>query len=790
MKINILNAPSKYLPLCILFYLTVLSPVSPVKAQVWTYSYPNTIVNSNSSLVRKSTIYDVKVTQGATTQTCYVMYDLNQQSVTGNNNVKRNPDNHWTNFSLQGSATIEIQRLDGGNINSATVYPLKKGFTASISNNTATINIPAGTNKLQLWVDINGLSDQPLFIFVDPPETDVPDPNSSDVTVINPSDGINTVITKLNNSDTYAYFAPGIHQWGGGTGSDYDGYMLPIKANKRIYIPGGAYVIGSFSSEDTGGWKVYGRGVISGAGLDILPTAAFIPWSAVHHTGGRTGMTIEGIVSMCPPHFALTVRGTVDIDNVKMMSWWQSTDGTITGDNSTVNNCFFKVMDDGIKAYGNNCTHDNNTMYHQVNGAPVQFSWRGQHGDNNTVTNLYIINSIYKGVGATSNTAVISVVSHTLGQTTRDNTFDGIYIDNGCHRLLGMDASSGSYQNFTIKNVELNTGNKSKPQQANSYLSGNASFSNFDIINLKIDGQDINGTNSVSDQPNNGNWWFTGKTGALSVSQEAGGGNVPDITDLSVSALTCSSVTLAWSDVSGETAYRVRRKLPGESTFTNLVDVASNATTYTDNTVAENTSYIYQVRPVVNGTAIANSNQLSITTPGCATATTITVTGVTPGCNSSGNARNIISFSVSGGSATPTVNQGTILDDGNGNYRVRDIGIAFGSTTNYTISAGGTSVNQSVTAVSSCSSGARVASKTTTALPALTTFVTYPNPVKNELIFIKGAIEQSLSIEVIDVTGKIVLKKEVQDRLDVSRLHPGVFILRAPGFQPIRFVKQ
>ena len=105
----------------------------------------------------------------------------------------------------------------------------------------------------------------------------------------------------------------------------------------------------------------------------------------------------------------------------------------------------------------------------------------------------------------------------------------------------------------------------------------------------------------------------------LSVNTPAcgGGGTPSDITDLAASNVACDAVTLIWSDTNGETAYRVRRKLSSAPTFTTLTDVSANSTSYTDNSVAESTTYIYQVRPVVDGTAVAVSNQPQVATPSC-----------------------------------------------------------------------------------------------------------------------------------------------------------------------------
>jgi hypothetical protein len=622
----------------LMFVIGILIMVHFSHAAIEVYSYPENIVSGNSSLVKRSDKYEVSVSQGGITKNCYVMYDKNQDM---NGNLASNPDNHWTNFSVSGGdVLVSVRRIDGSAMTKAEVFPKQKGIVTSIQNNTASFSIPAGMSKLQLWVDVNGLEKHPLFIFTDPAESDVPDMNGADVTVIRTSDDISTVRSKLNDNKTYAYFEPGIHKWNGGTGQNYEGYKMPIKTNKKIYIPGGAYVIGSFSADVGGGWKVYGRGVISGAGLDKLGSATYIPWSAVYSgSSSYKNQRVEGIVSMCPPHFALTIRGGVDIDNVKMFSWWHSTDGTITGNNSTVNNSFFKVMDDNIKVYGDDCSHDNNTMYQQVNGAPFQFSWSGQSAQNTVSTNTYIINSIYKNLTGESNTAVINVVNYDGGDVTSNHLFDGIFIDNGVHRLLGLKPGSGTYRDFTIRNVYLNKGNKADPQKLWSYLKS-ATFQNFSICNFYMEGKLIDKVNTTGDNPSNGSWWFQGESGPITFCQD---NNQPpvveppvieppivdppiidppqpqpeDLSDLNLNAETCSAVNLSWSDTEGEDAYRIRRKQSEEGSYTTISDTDADATSFTDESVAEGITYIYQVRPMVNGVAVAISNTPEIRVPNC-----------------------------------------------------------------------------------------------------------------------------------------------------------------------------
>jgi hypothetical protein len=481
-------------------------------AQVFVYNYPETIVNTNKAQHSRSNLLEVEVVQGSDKFEPYVMYDKNQEP---SGNLAMNPDNHWTSFSMAGTVTVKITRKDTHNMTLCKVFPSKKGINASVSGKTASFTIDESQLPLQLYVEINNMGKNAIFIFADPLETDVPSKTGTDVELIRTTDDIATVRSKLQNAKTYKYFEEGIHQWGTVTGTTYAGYKLPISPGKKIYIPGGAYVIGSFSG-NASNYKIYGRGIISAAGKNMISGTSGIPYSIVQGDGdNNTGIVLDGFVSLCPPHFHLTIRGKADINNVKMFSWWHSTDGIVTGHNSTVKNCFFKVMDDGIKLYADNCTYENNTMFHQVNGAPFQFSWGNQKSRNNMMKDTYIVNSIYKNLTGTSNTAVINARSGKSGNITENQVWDGLYIDNGCHRLFGLEPNGGTHRNYTVKNVELNTGDKTKPQQAWSYLQ-QGTFSNIVFDNLKINGQTITQTNASSDKPNEGSWWVQGTVSALS----------------------------------------------------------------------------------------------------------------------------------------------------------------------------------------------------------------------------------------------------------------------------------
>jgi hypothetical protein len=101
---------------------------------------------------------------------------------------------------------------------------------------------------------------------------------------------------------------------------------------------------------------------------------------------------------------------------------------------------------------------------------------------------------------------------------------------------------------------------------------------------------------------------------------------VPDIADLAATVQNCTSVELSWGDVDGEDGYRIRRRTVG-GIYEIITDLQADANSYTDNTVLENTSYEFMVRPMLNGLAQAISNTPLVTTPPCGPVTlTPTVT--------------------------------------------------------------------------------------------------------------------------------------------------------------------
>jgi hypothetical protein len=133
-----------------------------------------------------------------------------------------------------------------------------------------------------------------------------------------------------------------------------------------------------------------GRGVIYGGKYENFDPS--IP-SSSHSGGFNHGITalpyldpkdignanylIEGIVLIEPNGYCFSVhlRFSGKVKNVKCLAFRYSTDGVDSSFYGTVQNCFFKVNDDGLKLYASHSLHEDITIFLQTNGAAFQITW-------------------------------------------------------------------------------------------------------------------------------------------------------------------------------------------------------------------------------------------------------------------------------------------------------------------------------------------------------------------------------------------------------------------------------
>lgn len=90
----------------------------------------------------------------------------------------------------------------------------------------------------------------------------------------------------------------------------------------------------------------------------------------------------------------------------------------------------------------------------------------------------------------------------------------------------------------------------------------------------------------------------TASAPVVTFNSDDGVGAIPSqVTGLGVTAIVYGSVSLAWTNLAGESGYFVERTLSGSGNWVQLTPaVAADVVTYTDSTVAPSTTYDYRVR--------------------------------------------------------------------------------------------------------------------------------------------------------------------------------------------------
>jgi len=439
----------------ILFVLLLLSTAS---AKVWTYPNPG-------SPVKESPFYSLQVIQGKENHVSFVYYskatfaDLSRSS-------------SYSTFSFSGKIKVAVT-LASGTVKTCVIRPKADKIKFSIQGNQVlfSLNKPA-----KLVVEINGDTKNPLFLFADPPEEDIPDCNAPGV----------------------LYFGKGVHQIGT--------TMVPDSI-RQIYLEGGAYVIGAFKiASKSDNFKLTGRGIVSGEMYEKIANTqrkAIPDWKErnphnIEFTN-REGKNIlvEGITMTDGPMYGLIVRqSNAVVKNCKFFGWHYNCDGVSTGDYGLVEECFFRCNDDAIKVYPNHFVARNCVFWQNDNGAPFQLSWN-LRGDNHDFK-VYDCDVVFCEHSVEANNRAIFNAIHGGEGHLSDYLFENIRIEGDVFRLFKLtiktspsdgDPGYGSISNIRFKNITL----EGKCLKSNEIygFSNDHRISGVKIENLKIDGQKI-----------------------------------------------------------------------------------------------------------------------------------------------------------------------------------------------------------------------------------------------------------------------------------------------------------
>lgn len=379
-------------------------------------------VQQNGGNYESSYVYEYQKNNGnnATTNDPY--------NISNNGKVNALTDsNHWTCFSFGGNpVTVEIAKLSGS-ISECKVFPKRYNLSATYSGGKAYITIPNPNKKI--YLEIDGNIEQPLFIFADKLETNVPSPSDPNV----------------------VYFAAGIHD----LGLNY----TPPSNISAIYIAGGAYVTGNIYTNNRDNLTVRGRGILSGEGTQFRINGGVS--AHIFFDGGNSdNCKVEGITIMKPIHYHLLSRGQFDVDNVKCFSMNNTTDGWGagygSGNPSSCINSFFKVNDDVWKLYGDNFVIQDNVVYQQTNGHVFQFGWGGQESQNSQIDRIDIVRSseTESTYPAGEGHPIIGWANANTGKIQTGHIFNDIVVENGISRVFDID--NGGTVNIQMNNFTIN----------------------------------------------------------------------------------------------------------------------------------------------------------------------------------------------------------------------------------------------------------------------------------------------------------------------------------------------
>ena len=205
-------------------------------------------------------------------------------------------------------------------IYTAKILPTSFGIIPIIKDKTVSFEV---TRPQHLTVEINGDHIRSLHLFVNPEETDIPDPNDPNV----------------------IYFGPGIHEI----------TSVIVSDNQTVYIAGGAVVRGILGENEQTGRR-QASFVLRGKNITFRGRGIFDQGLVPRMRGRQTmsvtvdGFKLEGVVLCNSSTWTVSMRdcNDVHINNLKLFGHRANSDGIDINSSFDVlvENCFLRTWDD------------------------------------------------------------------------------------------------------------------------------------------------------------------------------------------------------------------------------------------------------------------------------------------------------------------------------------------------------------------------------------------------------------------------------------------------------------
>ena len=371
-------------------------------------------------------------------------------------------------------------------IEKVRIRPLSYGITPQVDRNTLTFKINTPRN---LSIEVNGDIFHNLHLFANPTDRNNP---------LKP--GMNP--KKLKKERNLIYFGPGIHQLPGDT--------LDIPSGKRVYIAGGARVLGSLRVKNATDVKIQGRGIVHPAGRG----------EGVYVMNSRN-VEVDGIITtQCP----VGGSDSVTVTNVKAISSYGWGDGmnVFASNNVHYDGVFCRTSDDCTTVYATrkgfsggcrNISMQNSTLWADV-AHPI---FIGLHGDaancdvieDVSYTNIDILDHKEKQIDYQGCLA-INAGDNNLVRNVR---FENIRIEDFRQgQLVNLRiffnkkycaAPGKGIENILFKDITYN-GTNAEPSIIAGY-NEERKIKNIRFENLRINGETIH-----DDMPGKPKWYKTG----------------------------------------------------------------------------------------------------------------------------------------------------------------------------------------------------------------------------------------------------------------------------------------
>jgi len=395
-------------------------------------------------------------------------------------NGKKVPINYpqscsYTCFSFEGKISLQIMSLNK-QIRSFKILPSTSGIDGRIENGNLCFEL---IKPKKVAIVINGDYLNPLFLFADDPEQEIPNKRAKGTFVIKAGEDYKNIEENIKDASVL-WFEPGIHNIGVG---------FKIFSNQTVYIPGGAYLRGTISGLNAKNVTIRGRGILAGDHisrkyvLNLKKDRAKYNWERMHYHAinmlnddnktswnsfadspgkGCDNLTIEGIMITSPRQFYIRATGVpITIYNVKMVgSWPYNTDGvsTIGQANTTVFDCFFHCNDDGIYVTPKDCHIRHCNFWQGNNGCVFQFAW-GSAPTNQGGGFIHDCNILHVGHVSEANNRMV-IGSRKSGPGDIGNIhFKNIHIDGPVWSFVRLETNGsgnlGSFENIKFENIVL-----------------------------------------------------------------------------------------------------------------------------------------------------------------------------------------------------------------------------------------------------------------------------------------------------------------------------------------------